>query len=305
MTIAGQQVKVTATLARDEASQGLLATIIVLFKLRVVLLLLFAALGGAMLGSGGVPAGGDLLLLVITGGLSAAGASALNQYLERTSDWAMKRTRQRPLVTGRVNAWLALLIASGMVIAASAIAWGAGNPALAFWLAVGAFIYVGIYTIWLKPRSVLNVVCGGAAGSAAVISGGAAVGHWADPGVLVLALLLFTWSPMHFWSLALAYRPDYARAGIPMLPVVASKERAVFWMIVHAVATGFFGVLLAVRPALGWPYLVPVALATAWMVWGVASLRVHYTSKRALSVFKVSNLYLSFVLFAVTVVSLL
>lgn len=284
-----------------ETSGGWLATAVVLFKLRVVMLLLFAALGGALIGSAGAPAVADLALLTLTGTLSAGGASALNQYLERHKDGLMKRTRRRPLVTGQVNARALLAVASGMVVGASALAWAAGNPWLATWLAIGAFIYVGIYTIWLKPRSVLNVVIGGAAGSAAVISGGAAVGHWNDPGVWGLAALLFTWSPLHFWSLALAYRPDYARAGVPMLPVVADGERAVFWMLIHAAATGIFGLALAAHPALGWPYLVPAALATVWLWKVAASLRWHYTGQRALSVFKVSNVYLSLILLAIVI----
>lgn len=284
-----------------ETSGGWLATAVVLFKLRVVMLLLFAALGGALIGSAGAPAVADLALLTLTGTLSAGGASALNQYLERHKDGLMKRTRRRPLVTGQVNARALLAVASGMVVGASALAWAAGNLWLATWLAIGAFIYVGIYTIWLKPRSVLNVVIGGAAGSAAVISGGAAVGHWNDPGVWGLAALLFTWSPLHFWSLALAYRPDYARAGVPMLPVVADGERAVFWMLIHAAATGIFGLALAAHPALGWPYLVPAALATVWLWKVAASLRWHYTGQRALSVFKVSNVYLSLILLAIVI----
>lgn len=291
--------------ADEQRSTSLLSTIVVLFKLRIVLLLVFASVGGALLGSHGRPTWGELGLLLLTGTMSAAGASALNQYIERNHDGLMKRTARRPLVTGEVAPRAALVIASGLVIGASAIALLAGNPSLAFWLALGAFIYVGIYTIWLKPRSVLNVVIGGAAGSAAVISGGAAVGQWADPGVLILAALLFTWSPMHFWSLALAYRKDYGRAGVPMLPVVSSANRAIFWMIAHALATGLFGLLLALHGALGGLYLAPVALATLWLVRESVGLITSYTAPRAMSVFKVSNIYLSVVLLAVTVVSVL
>ena len=294
-----------AVRAEERRSASLLSTIVVLFKLRIVLLLVFAAVGGALLGSHGRPTWGELALLLLTGTMSAAGASALNQYFERDHDGLMKRTARRPLVTGEVNPRAVLLVASGLVVGASAIALLAGNPALAFFLALGAFIYVGIYTLWLKPRSVLNVVIGGTAGSAAVISGGAAVGQWADPGVLVLAALLFTWSPMHFWSLALAYRKDYSRAGVPMLPVVSSANHAIFWMMAHAVATGLFGLLLALHGALGWLYLAPVALATVWLWRESAGLLTSYTAPRAMTVFKVSNIYLSVVLLAVTVASVI
>jgi protoheme IX farnesyltransferase len=287
--------------ARDTMQGTKLAAWSAVFKARVVTLLLFAAFGGAMLGSGGAPARGDLILLLITGALSASGASALNQYVERYKDANMKRTRRRPLVTGQINARAVLLVSSGMMMLASLIAWGAGSPALAIWLAVGAFIYVGVYTIWLKPRSALNVVIGGAAGSAAVISGGAAVGHWSDPGVIVLSLLLFAWSPTHFWSLALAYRADYERANVPMLPVIASPRRAVFWMLAHAGATALFGLLLALDSALGWLYLVPVLAATLWLLGETVRLVWQYTAPQAMRVFKVSNLYLTLVLLAICV----
>lgn len=290
---------------REEAPGGLLETLVVLFKLRVVALLLFAALGGALIGSAGALSGSELALLLITGTLAAAGASALNEVIERRRDVLMKRTRRRPLATGQVSVRLVRLVALGMVSGASVLAWAAGNASLALWLAVGAFIYVGVYTVWLKPRSVLNVVIGGAAGSAAVISGGAAVGAWSDLGVWGLAALLFTWSPLHFWSLALAYRPDYARAGVPMLPVVADRERAVFWMLAHAFATGVFGLLLAAHGALSWPYLLAALPATLWLWRASWALRSEYSGARALSVFKVSNIYLSLVLLAVVIASLL
>lgn len=304
-TAASHEVQTVKTTSHETARPGWLASLIVLFKLRVVVLLLFAALGGAMLGSAGAPTWGDLGLLMLTGTLSASGASALNQYLERHKDGAMKRTSRRPLVTGQINARGVLLAAAGMVILASGIALAAGNPALAFWLAAGAFIYVGVYTIWLKPRSVINVVIGGAAGSAAVLAGGAAVGQWWDHGVIMLALLLFAWSPMHFWSLALAYRADYARAGVPMLPVVAARDRAVFWMLVHAAATGLFGVALALDGSMGLLYAVPVTLVTVWLWAESARLRVDFTGARALRVFKISNMYLAVVLLAITLAALI
>lgn len=290
---------------RTRSRAGWLASLVVLFKLRIVVLLLLAAVGGAMISGAGTVSAGDLVLLLVTGGLSAAGASALNQYVERHKDGAMKRTSRRPLVTGEVNARWVLVVAAAMVVGASLLALAAGNAALAIWLAVGAFIYVGIYTIWLKPRSVLNVVIGGAAGSAAVLSGGAAAGNWADPGVIVLALLLFTWSPTHFWSLALAYRSDYQRADVPMLPVVVSQREALFWVLAHTLATAIFGLALAAHSAMGWAYLAPVALATLWLVWESARLVRQFSGPRAMSVFKVTNIYLSVVLLAICVAALI
>jgi len=163
--------------------------------LRIVTLLLFAAVGGAFLAAGGSPGIGELALLLITGGFAASGASALNQYLEKDSDALMTRTRKRPLVTGSIARPGWVPYAATLMILVPSLVVLPFNPALGFFLLLGAAIYVGIYTIWLKPRTLLNIVIGGAAGSAAVLSGSAAVGAWNDPGAVVLALLVFLWTP--------------------------------------------------------------------------------------------------------------
>lgn len=272
-----------------------LKTLASLFKLRIVLLLLISALGGASLGAGGWPGGQALVLLVVTGGLSAAGASAINQYLERDRDAQMKRTRKRPLPAGAVNkpVWV-LWVGSGMVIFAIALS-AIFNPALAISNALGAVIYIGVYTIWLKPRTILNIVIGGAAGSMAVISGGAASHAWNEPGVLALALLIFVWTPTHFWSLAMAYRHDYARADFPMLPVKISMQKAAWWVAVHTLATGFIAVLLALHPSLGIIYFIPVGLLSLQYLFLTVRLIRIPEEKLALSLFKYSNIYLGIV----------
>ncbi|MCA9977594.1 MAG: UbiA family prenyltransferase, partial [Anaerolineales bacterium] len=172
--------------------------LIVLFKLRVVFLLLMAATGGAFLAAQGWPGFGIMLLVWVAGGSAAAGASSLNQYLERHKDGKMGRTHKRPLVTGAIAnpAWVPYV--GILMVLLPVVALLPFNAPLSFFLFIGAVIYVGIYTLWLKPRTLLNVVIGGAAGSAAVLSGSAAAGNWADPGALLLALVLFLWSPFHF-----------------------------------------------------------------------------------------------------------
>jgi len=270
-------------------------TIAGLFKLRIVLLLLISALGGAILGAGGWPGGRALTLLLMTGGLSAAGASAVNQYLERERDALMKRTRRRPLPSGAVkgSTWV-LLVGGGMVVVAVVLS-ALFNPALAISNALGAIIYIGVYTIWLKPRTVLNIVIGGAAGSMAVISGGAAAHAWNEPGVLALALLVFAWTPTHFWSLAMAYRKDYSQAGFPMLPVNVSMQQAAWWVAVHTLATGFIAVVIGFHPALGPVYLIPVSLLSVQYMFLTMRLLRNPDGKLALSLFKFSNVYLSIV----------
>jgi len=266
-----------------------------LFKLRIVLLLLISALGGAILGAGGWPGGQALTLLLITGGFSSAGASAVNQYLERERDAKMVRTRRRPLPSGAVekSIWV-LIVGSGMVVFAVGLS-AIYNPVLAISNALGAIIYIGVYTIWLKPRTVLNIVIGGVAGSMAVISGGAAANAWNEPGVLALSLLVFAWTPTHFWSLAMAYRKDYAQAGFPMLPVNVTSQQAAWWVAVHTIATAFIALVLGFHPALGIIYLVPVGLISIQSMRLTLGLLRNPEGRLALSLFKFSNIYLSIV----------
>ncbi len=276
--------------------------LMVLFKVRIVFLLLFAAVGGAFLGAGGWPGAGTLTLLLITGGLAASGASALNEYLEQDRDALMARTRQRrPLVNGAIArpGWVPFV--AGLMILVPSLAVLPSNPALSFFLLLGAIIYIGVYTLWLKPRTSLNIVIGGAAGSAAVLSGSAAAGAWNDPGALALALMLFLWTPTHFWSLAIVYRDDYARGGFPMLPAQTSPRHAAFWVMVHTLPTAFAALLLVGHPALGWLYFVPIGLATVDLVVRNVRLLAEPTAKRAFSMFKVSNLYLALVLLMICV----
>jgi heme o synthase len=275
---------------------SLFSTLMVLFKARVVTLLLFSAVGGAFMGAGGWPGLRALGLTLLTGWLAASGASALNQYIERRSDGTMTRTRHRPLVNGDIaNPRWVPWVATGMIVLSVLIALPF-SLALAFWLAAGAFIYVVIYTLWLKPRTTLNIVIGGAAGSAAVLAGAAAGGDWAAPAALVLALLVFLWTPSHFWSLAIVYRNDYARSDTPMLPVKTSPRMAAFWVFVHTAATALAALALGLDPALGLIYLIPVGLATADMMWrNIRLLRVP-SGKNARSLFIASNMYLAVVL---------
>lgn len=272
----------------------------VLFKSRVVSLLLLAAVGGAFLGAKGWPGLDILLLVIVTGGLAASGAAGMNQYLERDSDGAMGRTRKRPLVTGEIAPRWVLFASIAMILVPSLLVLPF-NPALSFYLLLGAVIYVGIYTVWLKPRTLLNIVIGGAAGSAAVMSGGAAAGNWQDPVVISLALLVFLWTPSHFWSLAILYRNDYAKARVPMLPVQASQKSAAGWVLLHTGAAGLAALLLSVSPDLGWFYFIPVGLVTVDMIARNFRLLTNPNPKNARSLFLSSNIYLMVVLLAVCI----
>jgi len=271
-------------------------SLLVLFKVRVVLLLLFAAVAGAFIATSGWPGASTLSVLLIAGGTAAAGASAINQYLEQELDARMERTRRRPLAARTFirSGWIPYI--GALMILLPSLAVLPFNPELTFFLLLGAAVYIGVYTIWLKPRTPLNIVIGGAAGSAAVLSGSAAAGNWNEPGAVILALLVFLWTPTHFWSLAIAYRDDYARGGIPMLPVQAGPRVAASWVFLHASGAVLAALALAAHPALGWLYLAPVGLVSTGLLVMSALLIAKPGKKRALALFHTSNLYLGIVM---------
>ena len=286
--------------------RGYARMLMVLFKIRIVALLLMAATGGAFMAAGGWPGLSTLALVWVAGGMAAAGSSALNQYLERHKDDKMGRTmRKRPLVNGEIPNPTWVLWVGSLLILLPVIVTFTFNQPLSFFLALGAFIYVIIYTIWLKPRTLLNIVIGGAAGSAAVLSGAAAVGQWHSPGALILALILFLWTPFHFWSLAIMYRDDYARADVPMLPVHTTPKQAAWWTMSHTAPTCFFGLLLVVFPYLGWVYLLPMLLVSADLFWRNARLIGNPSRDNARALFMSSNYYLMALMLAIYVSSAL
>ncbi len=291
-----------------EARVGWWRTAVALFKLRVVVLLLVVAVGGAVLAAGPWLNHGaawpDLLVLLLTGTLSAGGASAINQYLEQDLDARMKRTRKRPLPAGQVQppVW-ALVLGAGMVALALLVAaWH--RPQLAWAVGAGAFIYIVVYTLTLKRRTITNIVIGGAAGSAAVISGAAAVGNWASPEAWALAGLVFLWTPSHFWSLSLVYRDDYARAGFPMLPVKVAPPVAARWVAVHTLGSVAVAVLMAFFPRLGWPYALLIALPSAYYVHRTVRLWRQPVAREAMRLFHTSNMYLAVVTLAAVLTAL-
>lgn len=281
-------------------------TIAVIFKLRIVSLLLLSAYGGAALGllASGKNSLSGWLLLTFAGTLSAAGASAINQYLERNLDTKMKRTQNRPMAVGAI-AHPEYILWTGLGLIALAVGVSAiWNLALAFWILLGAIIYTGIYTIWLKPRTSLNIVIGGAAGSCAVMSGGAALGVWNDPLVWLLATLLFVWTPVHFWALAMAYRKDYANAGFPMLPALVSMPVAARWTALHTVLTVASALAIGFWPQFDLIYLLPITLASTHFLYKTQQMLKKPDGKTAMGLFHASNIYLAAVLVVVLLMPL-
>lgn len=207
------------------------------FKLRIGVVIALTALTGFAITPGTGTPGWKAALIGMAVLLSAAAAGAFNQYVERDIDIRMTRTRNRPFVTGALKhgpawLWLIAVMVGGSTLAA---AW-ALNVTAALYVFLGAFFYAVVYTVWLKRRTWLNIVVGGLAGSFAVLAGAAAVNPQLEPLSLSLALVLFLWTPPHFWSLAIACRDDYAAAQVPMLPVVIGIPAAARVILANTVA---------------------------------------------------------------------
>ena len=287
----------------DATPREIMKSIAVLFKLRVVSLLVLSAVGGAFLGARGFPGWLNFGLITLTGLLTAAGASAINQFWERESDRLMARTASRPLASGSIKHPKIVLLIAILLIFVPSLAVLPFRPWLTVYLLVGAFIYVVIYTIWLKPRTQLNIVIGGAAGSAAVISGGAVVGMHHDPAVLALAAVMFVWTPAHFWSLAIMMKDQYVAADTPMLPSQSSGRLAAWMVFAHAVPTVMGSLMLGAVPGLGIWYFIPVLMFSIDLMRRNIKLIWDPTVPHARSLFLASNYYLAVVLLAIMIVT--
>lgn len=271
------------------------------FKLRIGVVIAFTALTGLAIAPGPALPAWKIAVVGLAVLFSAAAAGAFNQYVERDIDVVMARTRRRPFVTGtlvhhRGWLWLIGLMVGGSTLAAAV----AVNPLSALYVFLGAFFYGVVYTVWLKRRTWLNIVIGGLAGSFAVLAGAAAVSPQFDPIVLSLALVLFLWTPPHFWSLAMACRDDYAAAGVPMLPVVIGQRAAAWVILANTVALVAASLLPAMFGA-GPLYLAGAAIGGVWFIARSMALARAPSRETAMRNFHASLLQLSLLLTAAIV----
>lgn len=252
-----------AAIGAERPSLAALRPLVSLFKLRIGVAIAVSGLAGLAVAQGPLPEAWRIAVLAMAVLLSSASAGAFNHYVEADIDGRMARTRNRPFVTGVFRPgplWLGLmaaLLAAGVAGAALAL-----NPWSGLYVFLGAFVYGIVYTVWLKRRTWLNIVFGGLSGSFAVLAGAAAVDPALAPEPVLLAVVLFLWTPPHFWSLAMALESDYRAAGVPMLPVVVGQARAARVILLNTVAL----VAVSLVPALfglGWIYLTGAALGGA------------------------------------------
>ncbi len=224
-----------APLGAPRAAAATVRRYLDLMKLRIGAMIALTAVTGYAAVAPAVRPGPALALAVAM--LLGSGASAVfNHVWDRDIDRLMRRTRNRPLAAGTLSVAGALWLAAALLAGGLGLAFAAFNWVVALHLFLGAFVYAVVYTMWLKRRTWLNIVVGGAAGSFAVLAGAAAVrpDHWLLP--LLLAVVLFLRTPSHFWSLAILLADDYRAAGLPMLPVVVGERRTAWWILANSLA---------------------------------------------------------------------
>ncbi len=274
-------------------------TTVSLLKLRIAVAIAASALAGIAAATGPALTWWQMagLAAAVLGASGAAGG--FNQYYERDLDRLMVRTRSRPFATGELQAnwqWLAgflALLAVSLVLAAAT----AGTLAAVF-VFLGAFTYGIVYTVWLKRRTVWNIVVGGLAGSFAVLAGAAAVDHGLQVFPVVLAIVLFLWTPPHFWSLAAAKGDDYARAGVPMLPIAVSSRAWTLAILSHTIALTAIS-LVPLWFGEGLFYGLGAGCGGGMFVWKSIALYRKPTKQTAMANFFASLLQLSLLILGV------
>ncbi len=261
---------------------------LVLLKLRIDALVVCVALAAAV--AAGTTTPQTLIVLAAACLFASAGASSVNHYVDRDVDARMKRTRTRPLPSARLQPRAALWLGVALVAASQAVAAPLLGPLPAFYLLAGALTYAVVYSWWLKPRTPYSIVLGGAAGSFAALAGWQTAASTATPAALLLAAVLFLWTPSHFWSLAIVLERDYRAAGLPMLSALVGARRTAGAIVANTV--GLVAVSLALAAFVDWPFLALAVPAGLGYLACTLHLRSRPDRERAWRAFKLSGLYL-------------
>ena len=242
----------------------------------------------------------DYLHIVIAGGLASAGSSALNHYYDKDIDPKMSRTSSRPIPSGRMSASNVLIY--GLIVSCISVIYGlfALNAMSAFFIAVGIFSYVIIYTVWLKRRNTSNIVIGGIAGSAAAWAGWAAATGSMDLLGFLVGFLVFVWTPSHFWCLAMKIKDEYAQAEVPMLPVVIGMQKTSKFILGNTLILIPYSLILILIPdGLGLVYAIIASASGGLMLVYHYKLTKTPTSEFAWKAYKVTAPYLTIIFVAV------
>jgi len=298
----------TTARVRPRSAFSVLRAYVALTKPRVIELLLVTTVPVMVLAERGLPSLWLVLATVFGGALSAGSANAYNMFIDRDIDMHMGRTSARPLVTGEVSGRAAVVFATVLGALSVAWLWFFTTP-LAALLSLGAILfYVFVYTLWLKRRSEQNIIWGGIAGCFPVLIGWSAVTGSLSLEALILFLVVFLWTPAHYWPLSMKYREDYARVDVPMLAVVREAPVVGLQVILYAWATVVASLLLIPVAPMGVLYAVVAVVAGGWFI--VESHRLYQRSLRGgeltpMRVFHSSISYLTLLFLAVGIDPLL
>ena len=269
------------------------AAYVALTKPRIIELLLVTTVPAMVVAERGFPPLSLILLTLLGGTLSAGGANAINCYLDRDIDQLMPRTRKRPLPTHRVEPRNALVFGTALGVVALILLWVTVNPLAALLSTAALLFYVFVYTLGMKRSTPQNIVIGGAAGAMPVLVGWAAVTNTVELPALAMFGIIFYWTPPHFWALAMRYEKDYARAGVPMMPVVYGRQETTRHILLYsflllAMCLAFFAV-----GQMGFIYLAAtIVLNGIFIAWAFKLWRTP-TAKSAWGLFRFSIYYLA------------
>ena len=266
---------------------------IALTKPRIIELLLITTVPTMVMAEKGWPATSLVLITLLGGTLAAGGANAINMYVDRDIDKLMVRTQGRPLATGLIEPVNALVFACVLELAAFFVLWTGANLLSACLALSAALFYVFVYTLWLKRTSRQNIVIGGAAGAVPVLVGWSAVQNNVTWAPVVLFVVMFLWTPPHFWALAIKHIDDYRAADVPMLPVVAPLPQVLRQMLVYTVLMAIATLVLIPVGQLGWIYTVGASVLGALFVVGTWALGRDPQPQKAMRLFGYSISYVT------------
>jgi protoheme IX farnesyltransferase len=262
-------------------------------KPRVVMLIMFTAIAGMFLAAPGFPPANALVFGTLGIAFAASGAAAINHVLDRRLDEQMARTRHRPLPTGHLTERQALGYATILTLLSILLLWGWVNALTAVLTFCSLIGYAVVYTVWLKHATPQNIVIGGAAGAAPPVLGWTAVTGSVDPHALLLFLIIFTWTPPHFWALAIARRDEYAKAGIPMLPVAYSSDFTRLHILLYTILLVIVTLLPYLTGMSGLIYLAAALILGTFFLWHALQLKVRSDERLPMGTFRFSITYLA------------
>ncbi len=292
----------TTEIAQEHPS--LLSEVIALCKPRVIELLITTALPAMFLASQGYPHPVQIFGVLIGGTLAAGSSNAINSILEKDTDINMNRTRRRPMAQNRLSSRFAWTVAiTSQILSLAIVALTCNLVAAAFTL-LASFVYVVIYTIWLKPRTDQNIVIGGAAGALPVIIGYSAVTATVTWQALTMFMVVFFWTPAHFWALAVFHEDDYRRGGFPMMPITRGKKYTSRAMLVYTLLTSLTSFVLIFDKNLGLIYSITAVVLGIWFSYEAAILAKKHESLhrgRFMRFFHISNGYLALLFISIAV----